>query len=99
MAVRVKVVTGNGLLLSADGKRLVSAVDYRVKAKTPGESPEWSGIITVLAEIPMDAEYSLELDQELDGRSGRLRLESFKVRKEKNITVIDYVFKGTTSLL
>ena len=94
---KIKMLNGTGLLFTADGKRFVSAVDYKFRAKTFGEVPEWKGTISVLNEIPMEVEYVLELEQD-DERTGKIRLEEVKQKHHKGVDSYAYTFRGVTPL-
>jgi hypothetical protein len=98
IVVKAKMLSDTGLILSADGKQFVIAADYKFRAKTFGEVEEWGGTLTTLGEIPMDGEYTLELDQEEDGRSGKIKLDSVEEKKQGKVTVYEYTFRGVTAL-
>jgi major membrane immunogen (membrane-anchored lipoprotein) len=57
---------------------------------------EWGGTLTTISEIPMDGEYTLELEQE-DGRTGKIKLESVE-KKQGKVTTFEYTFRGVTAL-
>ena len=97
IVVKAKMLSDTGLILSAEGKQFVIATDYKFRAKTFGEVAEWGGTLTTVSEIPMDGEYTLELEQE-DGRSGKIKLDSVKERKQGKVTVCEYTFRGVTAL-
>ena len=99
MVARIKIFTGSGLLYEADTKKFISIVDYKVKANSSGEATKWGGTVTMMSEIPMDVEYSLELEQEEDGRNGRIKLESGKEKKLKGLVYREYVFTGLEPLV
>ena len=92
------MLSDTGLILAADGKQFVIAADYKFKAKPFGEVAEWGGTLTTISEIPMDGEYTLELEQEEDGRTGKIKLESVKEKNQKGIASYEYIFRGVTAL-
>ena len=96
--MKAKTLNNTGVLLDEDGRELVTFADYRIKAPPSGEVEEWGGLLMVLAELPMDVEYTLELDTE-DGRSGRIKLESEREVRRGGMTVHEYAFKGISSLM
>jgi hypothetical protein len=97
IVVKAKMLSDTGLILSAEGKQFVIAADYKFRAKTFGEVAEWGGTLITVSEIPMDTEYTLELEQE-DGRSGRIKLESVNEKCLVKVTVYEYTFRGVTAL-
>ncbi len=97
IVVKAKMLSDTGLILSAEGKQFVIAADYKFRAKTFGEVAEWGGTLTTISEIPMDGEYTIELEQE-DGRSGRIKLESVNEKYLGKITAYEYTFRGVTAL-
>lgn len=97
IVVKAKTLSDTGLILSAEGKQFVIAADYKFRAKTFGEVAEWGGTLTTLSEIPMDGEYTLELEQE-DGRTGKIKLDSVKEKQQGKVAVYEYTFRGVTAL-
>jgi hypothetical protein len=97
IVVKAKMLSDTGLILAADGRQLVIAADYKFRAKPFGEVAEWGGTLTTISEIPMDGEYTLELEQE-DGRTGKIKLESVKEKNQGKVTVCEYTFRGVTAL-
>ena len=98
IVVKAKMLSDTGLILSAEGKQFVIAADYKFRAKPFGEVAEWGGTLTTLSGIPMDGEYTLELEQKEDGRTGKIKLESVKEKKQGKVTVCEYTFRGVTAL-
>ena len=98
ITTKVKTLNSTGLLYDAGGTQFIKAVNYKFRAKAFGEVARWSGTIATLTEIPMDAEYVLELEEE-DERTGKLRLESMQRKEQKGITIYEYTFRGLTPLM
>ncbi len=96
---REKALSGMGVLLTADESHFVIAVGYKFRARPFGEVAEWGGTLTAASEIPTDAVYTLELDEDLDGRAGMIKLESVKELDKPKFRFFEYTFKGTSPLM
>jgi hypothetical protein len=98
IVVKPKVLANTGYLLTADGQQFIIAAEYKFKAPSFGEVAEWEGTVTTIAELPMNVEYVLSLEQEEDDRAGRIRLESVNIMRKGKVTAYEYTFKGVSPL-
>jgi len=94
-----KSVSGTGVVLTAAGDTLVCAADYVLWYRLEDEFSqpgEWGGELATINRIRA-GEYIIELEPD-DGRRGKIRLQSGKVRTSQRIKSYRSAFMGVGEL-
>ncbi len=95
-----RTANGTGLLLKTDGTTFIAAGDYEIRYRLENElshPSDWDGELSMVVRVK-PGEYILELEPG-DGRTGKIVLESGKLRKVNGLKYYRYVFRGSTPLL